>query len=274
MKTRVITALIAAAVLIAILILRTWVGSVPLYCAIILLYIISLNEMLATLRSKGFTPSRWAIYLTGLIIMPAYLWRGPSGMLLMYCLGVVLAMCSAIFMRDPREGDMVATAFPLVYPTLPFLALFMIAAMPEPYGPPLFLTVLLSSIASDIFAFVAGSLFGRHKLIPSVSPNKTWEGAVGGLIMTIAVMAVYGLIAREFFGSDVWLWHFIFMGAIGSVATQLGDLVASSVKRYCGVKDFGNFFPGHGGVLDRLDGMLFNAVFLYLYAMLAIGGIA
>lgn len=273
MTKRIITGLVAGAAAIAIILFRGFANGALLYGAIILLYLVSLNEMLVSLRHRGLKPARWPIYLTGVLLMPAYLWRGAEGLLLMYCLGTVLAMCSAIFIRDPRAGDMVATAFPLVYPTLPFVAFFMIAALPEPYKLQLLLAVLISSIASDVFALVFGMLLGKHKLIPSVSPKKTWEGAIGGFVMSVVVMTVYGLIVVRFHEGALWIWHYVALGAIGSVATQLGDLVASSVKRYCGVKDFGKFFPGHGGVLDRLDGVLFNAVFLCMYALLAIGGL-
>jgi phosphatidate cytidylyltransferase len=273
MLQRVITGVVALAILIVILVFRQWMGGALLYGAIILLYIVSLHEMIVALRTKGLKPSSWVLFLTGILILPAYLWRGAQGTLIVYCVGTVLALCSAIFIRDPREGDLVATAFPLVYPTLPFLTLFMIVALPEPYSLPMFCSVLMSSMLSDLFALVAGSLFGKRKLMPSVSPNKTWAGAVGGFVMSIVGMAIFGVVVNLFVEHDIWFFHFIIMGAIGSIATQLGDLVASAVKRYCGVKDFGKFFPGHGGVLDRLDGMLINSVFLYIYGILVIGGI-
>ena len=273
MTKRIITGLIAGAVAITITYFRNVAGGVLFYGGIYILYMISLNEMLQALQARGLKPARWPIYLTGALLMPAYLWRGAQGLLIIYCLGAVLAMCSAVFIRDPREGDMVATAFPLVYPTLPFLAFFMIAALDEPFKLSLFLTVVISSIASDIFALVFGLLFGKHKLLPSVSPKKTWEGAVGGFVMSIVTMTVFGLIIGAYRDDSLWIWHYIVLGAIGSVTTQLGDLVASAIKRYCGVKDFGKFFPGHGGVLDRLDGILFNAVFLYMYSLLVIGGL-
>ncbi len=273
MTKRVITGVASIVAVGVIVYFRNWAGGAVLYGAVILLYLISLHEMLATLRARGLKPSGWAIYLTGALLMPAYLWRGAQGLLLVFLMGSVLALCSAIFIRDPKEGDMIATAFPLVYPTVPFVAFFMIAALPEPYKLPLFLSVIISSVISDVFALVFGMAMGKHKLIPSVSPKKTWEGAIGGFATTVLAMGVFGFIIGEVRGNDVWIWHFVAMGAIGSIATQLGDLAASVVKRYCGVKDFGKFFPGHGGVLDRLDGMLFNAVFLYIYAILVIGGV-
>lgn len=273
MTKRIITGVIVGAIAIVIIVFRNFAGGVLLYGGLYILYLIALHEMLRALRNRGQKPARWPIFVTGALLMPAYLWRGADGMLLVYCLGTVLAMCSSIFIRDPREGDIVATAFPLVYPTLPFLAFFMIAALDEPYKLSLFLAVCISSVASDIFALVFGLCFGKHKLIPSVSPKKTWEGAIGGFVMSVLVMTAFGLILNANRDDALWIWHFVALGAIGSVATQLGDLVASAVKRYCGIKDFGRIFPGHGGVLDRLDGMLFNAVFLYMYALLVIGGL-
>jgi phosphatidate cytidylyltransferase len=117
--------------------------------------------------------------------------------------------------------------------------------------------------ANDTGAFYAGKLFGKHKLYPEVSPNKTWEGSVGGLILGLFVATVFLKIdTLKVHAPDLNLLLLVF-GL--SVATQAGDLVESMIKRIYGVKDSGGILPGHGGILDRIDGLLFAIPVLYAY---------
>ena len=120
------------------------------------------------------------------------------------------------------------------------------------------LAVLIVTFASDSGAYFSGTFFGRHKLCPNISPKKTVEGAVGGLLCTVGLMVLYGFILDKM-GEDVSYISFIVCGLLGSVACQVGDLSFSVIKRQSGVKDYGNLLPGHGGMLDRFDSMHFTA---------------
>lgn len=123
----------------------------------------------------------------------------------------------------------------------------------------------IAAFVTDIFAFFAGNLFGKRFLAPHVSPKKTVEGAVGGIIGSTAVSFIFALIfARDY------LLHCLIIGAFGSVFAQLGDLTASAFKRGMGIKDFGSIIPGHGGIMDRFDSLLFAAPFVYYYIVLFI----
>jgi len=128
------------------------------------------------------------------------------------------------------------------------------------------LLLLLATFATDTGAYAAGRLLGRHKLAPRVSPAKTVEGAVGGL-----VMAVVAVVALDYL---LELPHrlpmMIVLGLAVGAAAELGDLAESLIKRRLGVKDMGHLFPGHGGVLDRLDSLLFVAPVLYYFVRWAI----
>jgi phosphatidate cytidylyltransferase len=109
-------------------------------------------------------------------------------------------------------------------------------------------------------------MLGKHKMAPKVSPNKTWEGAAAGLIGAVAgASALWALrIYGDLDALPNWpLWRYMHAGALVSIVAQIGDLTESCLKRDAGVKDSGNFFPGHGGVLDRTDGFLFAAPVLY-----------
>jgi phosphatidate cytidylyltransferase len=106
----------------------------------------------------------------------------------------------------------------------------------------------------DGFSQICGQLFGRHKMVPRISPGKTWEGFLGGIAITAAIMVLYL--------RDVHAILLILLLAIGALA---GDLLASYFKRICGVKDYGNWIPGHGGLLDRFDGFLGAAAAYMIY---------
>ena len=120
-------------------------------------------------------------------------------------------------------------------------------------------------VTGDSAAFFIGSRYGNVKLCPAVSPNKTVEGAVAGLAGSVLAASAIYLIARAVGTHLPVFFHFLLLGLLAGAAGQIGDLLASLVKRHCGVKDFGNIFPGHGGMMDRLDSVLFAGTLVYLY---------
>lgn len=143
--------------------------------------------------------------------------------------------------------------------------------------------LFLITIFTDTFAYFTGMLIGKHKMAPTISPKKTWEGAIGGTVVATILATCFGLFYGNMFGDffgnttttildkiiDVdrigysWVVVIIFfMTLFASIFSQIGDLVASRMKRTYGIKDFGNCFPGHGGVLDRLDSAIMTSVFL------------
>ncbi|MEW5734920.1 MAG: phosphatidate cytidylyltransferase [Thermodesulfobacteriota bacterium] len=128
----------------------------------------------------------------------------------------------------------------------------------------LFFTLFLAFI-SDTGAFYGGKFFGKHKLIPKVSPGKTVEGSMGSIVADLIVASVFKLLVFPELS-----WHFILvLGVTAAVATQMGDLFESMLKRSFGIKDSGVFFPGHGGMLDRIDGFFFTGPVVYCFMLLA-----
>lgn len=128
-----------------------------------------------------------------------------------------------------------------------------------PYGCVLLWIALLGTWSSDTFAYFSGSLLGSHKLCPSISPNKTIEGFVGGLLGTTAVVTGLGVLL------DFPLVHMTALGVSLALVATLGDLVESVMKRHTGIKDSGSLIPGHGGVLDRFDSVMFTVPFVYYF---------
>lgn len=124
------------------------------------------------------------------------------------------------------------------------------------------------AFASDAGAYFVGVFFGKHKFVPNISPNKTWEGLFGGILISVLAAVIYGLVLQFAFKMSVNYWYAIVFGIIGSLAGTFGDLCFSAIKRQTGIKDFGNLIPGHGGVLDRFDSMIMVAPLVELLLLL------
>ena len=119
-----------------------------------------------------------------------------------------------------------------------------------------FVLIFLGAWVCDTFAYFTGMLFGRHKLIPELSPKKTVEGSIGGIAFTVLAFLLYGLICEKCFSLDANYLVLALSGLVLSVVSQLGDLFASLIKREYGVKDYSHLLPGHGGIMDRFDSIL------------------
>lgn len=137
-------------------------------------------------------------------------------------------------------------------------------------GAYLFLLPFVAAWVTDTFAYFTGRFLGKHKLAPVISPKKTVEGSVGGIVAAVLVFVLYGLILRRG-GYVPNYWALALAGLLLSVVSQIGDLALSAVKREYGVKDYGRLFPGHGGVLDRFDSVIATAPLLLFFVMLGSG---
>src|SRR6267142_777737 len=156
------------------------------------------------------------------------------------------------------------TLFGLMY--VPWLLNFIqkINFFPNVEGHYYLLYFMLITKFSDTGAYTVGSLIGKHKMIPRISPGKTWEGFAGAIVVSTLASVVFWLLAKEKLSGMTWV-HAVILGIILSSAAVVGDLIESLFKREAGVKDSGRFFPGIGGILDLLDSLLFNAPLMYLY---------
>jgi phosphatidate cytidylyltransferase len=123
--------------------------------------------------------------------------------------------------------------------------------------------IFVASWGSDTCAYCVGKLIGRHKLPSKLSPNKTIEGCVGGILGAALIGFLFALAFYK--DKNIW-WQFALIGGAGSVISQIGDLAASAIKRNYNIKDYGKLIPGHGGILDRFDSILFTAPLVYILA--------
>lgn len=136
-------------------------------------------------------------------------------------------------------------------------------------GKYIYLLIFIGAWVTDTFAYFTGCFFGKHKLIEDVSPKKTVEGSVGGIVFCAAGFVILGLIVDRWFGQNANLWFLLIAGVLISVISQIGDLIMSVIKRHYQIKDFGKIFPGHGGMLDRFDSILAVALGLGAVCMFA-----
>jgi phosphatidate cytidylyltransferase len=173
-----------------------------------------------------------------------------------------------LFNRDPKGsiGGAATILFGGLYIGLPMALGLMILKKPEGY---FILGFLLAvNFFTDIGAYVTGSHLGRHKLCPHLSPKKTVEGAIGGFVFALAASLICHLIFFLMKKPLFTIYEILGLGAFFGIASQVGDLVESIFKRDAGVKDSGKIIPGHGGVLDRIDSLLFTLPLMYLYLII------
>ena len=190
--------------------------------------------------------------------------------LMLIAVFLLLIMCGGWYVVTPRASiaDVAITFFGPIYTSLSFSALVLIRMQGTRVEGAIFtLLVMLSVWANDTLAYFVGSRFGKHKLAPRISPNKTLEGFWGGIAGSVAVWLCMAI----FHVSGVTYPIALVAGPLVGVASVAGDLFESRIKRGVGVKDSGNIMPGHGGLLDRSDAMLFGCMVAYL--VMHVGGI-
>lgn len=159
----------------------------------------------------------------------------------------------AVFSKGKIPVDKVCVAFVTCsYVVAGFISMVLIKGVSDNYGMFLIIMCFMIPWVSDTFAYFGGMLFGKHKLIPSVSPKKTVEGSICGIVFATIASFFYGFLAKELFP----LWVFAILGFLVAIGAQIGDLIFSLIKRRYDVKDFGFIFPGHGGLLDRFDSVI------------------
>ena len=179
--------------------------------------------------------------------------------MLIYCLAY------SMFKKNEEKISDILTVYGLfIYVVGCFSSIVMVRYSADEMGHYMYVLIFLGAWVSDTFAYFTGVLFGKHKLIPSISPKKTVEGAIGGVVFTLIAFVIYGLVLNKAFSVSIPIYTFIILGLLLPVVSQIGDLIASAVKRQYGIKDYGNLFPGHGGVLDRFDSVMLVAPTLCL----------
>lgn len=251
MKKRIIAGLLLVPLLVLIVF-----GGIPLYIGEAIIVAIALHEFYKAFEEKNIKP----LYYIGYIFSIYLLIKNYFELSISYtCIVIfILFLMSIIPILTLRKNimDIIVTFFGIFY--VAFLIDFIILTMDNFARGKIYVwLIFIIAFITDTCAYFAGYAFGKHKLIPKVSPKKTIEGSIGGILGSTLICLAFGY----YFNIDLRMIGIL--GFLGSIIAQVGDLFASSIKRYVGIKDYGKLIPGHGGILDRFDSVILVAPFVY-----------
>ena len=289
--------ILTAVVLIPLVLLLVFKAPLWLFAlALAGIVVLALHEYLGIAESAGLKPFHWLTYITALLPFLLGLFNGSlrgnqiftfgfrffPGWLSVIVPAVLLFCILLVFRADLKMGlsSVSVSIFGVIY--IGF-GLSLLAVLRADYDITLLVFLLFSVWTGDIAAYYVGRSFGKHKLAPIVSPNKSWEGAIASVIASLAVAFLVlhfrlldGFIlhgvdpkSRALFERHLTVpgtFHVVCLGIVTNVAAQFGDLFESALKRGAGVKDSGGLLPGHGGILDRIDALLFAIPAVWYYA--------
>ena len=256
MKTRVLSGLIMLPLLIIL-----FLGGYVLFAACLVIGIMGVREFYNGFRKLDVKPSLgiacaaaaalYAINLTG----ARYEWY------MLWFFGVVLVSLLYLFNIENRKlEEAMATITGIFY--VVFFSFHVTLVDQTEYSSMVWL-IVITAFGTDVMAYFSGYLLGKHKLCPKISPKKTIEGSIGGILGSVILSGIFG-----YFVMPDLLVHCLIIGVLGGIVSQFGDLTASIFKRKMGIKDYGNLIPGHGGILDRFDSVLFTGPMVYYYIVL------
>lgn len=272
LKTRVLTSVICAPVLIIILLGPTLLVTLTVIAA----SVVGLYEYF---KAVGLIEHRGLCVMGAIaaVIFPIGLTLSIQETLIsVYVYVVVLFLMMLIYNKRVKTSDIAMLLLGIIY--IPYFLSYIIHIRTMDYGRFFIWLVFLGAFSTDTCAYFAGKFFGKRKLWPEISPKKTVAGAVGGVAGAGIIFVIFGLVVNNLFasvldGKQFNLLLLFILGLIAAVISEIGDLAASSIKRQYNIKDFGNLLPGHGGILDRCDSIIFVAptIFLFLYNIPVLG---
>lgn len=243
------------------LLIILFLGGYVLFAACLVIGIMGVREFYNGFRKLDVKPSLgiacaaaaalYAINLTG----ARYEWY------MLWFFGVVLVSLLYLFNIENRKlEDAMATITGIFY--VVFFSFHVTLVEQTEYSSMVWL-IVITAFGTDVMAYFSGYLLGKHKLCPKISPKKTIEGSIGGILGSVILSGIFG-----YFVMPDLLVHCLIIGVLGGIVSQFGDLTASIFKRKMGIKDYGNLIPGHGGILDRFDSVLFTGPMVYYYIVL------
>ena len=259
MKTKIKRFISGTILFLAVAVILIFGNSTAVNLTISAVALIAINEYFNCL-SKKYKVERWIGNI--LAILLAFINVLPKEMLiLMFPIGIALLFFKVIITEMKTNFvDIAITGFGIIY-IIGFIMFIPLIYMSE-HGKLLIWYLAISAWGTDTFAYLVGIKFGKHKLTP-ISPKKSIEGSIGGIVGSTLIAIIYTYFINKICNAGISYLAITGIGVALSVLAQIGDLAASSIKRYVDIKDFGKIIPGHGGMLDRIDSILFIAPFAY-----------
>lgn len=271
------TRLMSSAVLVVLALVFILTGGYLLAAVLLFLALTAFRELMKACKLAGKDGKPGGLEVIGYIGIVIYyllmVFSGEREYLFLTLIAVLVAFMFLYVFSFPKyhASEVMSAFFCVAY--APVMLSFIYLVRELPYGIYTVWMIFISSWICDTCAYVVGMLFGRHKLAPVLSPKKSIEGAVGGIAGSAIVGALYAyFIVEAVISEQRIIGVFILISAIGAVISQVGDLAASAIKRNHEIKDYGKLIPGHGGVMDRFDSVIFTAPMIYFLALLLIHG--
>lgn len=268
MKTRIITGIFLIPLLVGVLCLPVSFMAI----AVSLVCIFGIYEFFRATALSDKKPLCAICYAVTALI-PIYAWGGCPYLntpwafyAMLYLFGIAVFSVMLACREKISVKDAGLAAFGVLY--IPaFLSCIVLTRLLE-NGEYFVWLPFIGAFCTDTFAYFSGVFFGKHKLCPQISPKKTIEGSVGGTAGCILIVLLFGILLESLFDVDTSPARLAVLGLLIAIVSQLGDLTASIIKRTFGIKDYGNLFPGHGGILDRLDSVIAVSPLVFFFIKL------
>jgi len=272
-----LTRVISGIVLVIAALITIFAGGYFLAAVLLVLSLIGYSELMKACRLSKEESQRNGLMIIGIIGIVIYyllmVFTTDRTFLFLAVIMILVAFMFLYVLTFPKyHAEQVMSAlFNVVYAPVMLSCIYLVRSLP--YGEYSVWMIFISSWICDTCAYFVGVFLGKHKMSPKLSPKKSIEGAIGGVAGSTIVGALYGyfIVEQAVSGQQV-TWAFILISAVGAVISQIGDLAASAIKRNHDIKDYGKLIPGHGGVMDRFDSVIFTAPMIYLLVLLFIQG--
>ncbi|HIZ81037.1 MAG TPA: phosphatidate cytidylyltransferase [Candidatus Mediterraneibacter pullistercoris] len=267
-RTRLLSGILLMVIALATLI----TGGELLFGVLLLISLIGMYELYRVFsiekKAPGIVGYAFAVIYYALIYFEPWISNEELSWQTMLFMAYLICQMAVLVFAYPKYNtqQIFASFFGLFYIAVMLSYIYQTRILPE--GIFTVWLVFVCSWGCDTCAYCVGMLIGKHKMAPVLSPKKSVEGGIGGILGAALIGVIYALAINQWGGADADVLTYAFIGAAGGAISQIGDLAASAIKRYHNIKDYGKLIPGHGGILDRFDSVIFTAPIIYYLAII------